>query len=160
MPRYPIVLNKPEEMTEEPFWTKIRREVFDLYVEGKTVGQIAKHLFQSKDFVLDIITQPQFIRRYEVYIKDTFLRKHRIAHEAIELLWKKVKENIKDIPPKTALMELKNLLIGVLKEGKSGPRSIGDMKQTNVYLGESKDMKKLFGFQQLEDKPKKKPKKK
>lgn len=141
-----LIIKKPEEISETPFWTEKKLKIFDLYVEGNSVGKIAKQFGIKTEKILDIITEPIFIERYESYIKDTFLRKHKIAHEIIELLWGKVRKNIDEIKPGIALRELKNLLVSMVGEAKIKSFTA---KQYKFEIKDPKALENHFGFKRL-----------
>ena len=134
------------------YWTKKTKRIFELLKEGKPPEEIAEILKCQEERVLEIITHPTFVSRFNrdqgLFLIYSQMRRFQILAKLLELLWQKVKKGIDEIPPAVVLRQLKGLL------QIPGDVNLIKSQQLNVFKIEKKkksplELEKAFGYERL-----------
>lgn len=131
--------NKPSKSDEEKkFWREsVYSGTFNLFVQGKTIAEIAETLSIKPVTVESIITNRFFIAKLETHLRGIMftnqVAKVIAAADVFSKLWDRVNDNLNDIPPEICLKELTKLF-PQKREG-----VIINPKHMNVFMKVMKD---------------------
>ena len=138
--------NKLVELEEEKkFWIDPRsRNVFNLFVQGKTIELMAETLSMRPLTIQQIITNRFFIKKLESHVRGILftnqVAKVIAASDIFSKLWDRVADNINDIPPEICLKELTKMF-PQKKEG-----MIINPKNLNVFMQVMKGKRTVEGL--------------
>lgn len=156
----PTAINKTK--SEQKFWANPNHwAIYKLFKGGKGVMEIAEELNMRPFWVEETVCSPFFAKKIEHYLNSEIFSfqtgRIRAVNEVFMKLWKRVQDNIDEIPPVDCLKELMKLI-----PARSESLKLQDPKQYNLLMlfGDSKtkdpeqsegsDVSESFGFQGLE----------
>lgn len=157
-------LLRSEKELERQFWTGRNIQIYNLFVSGKAIYEIAELCSIRPLTVEKAVIEPYFMKRLESHLRSTLfttqVSKVLCAADIFNKLWSKVSDNMADIAPEIALKELTKLIQHDSKGSVKilNPENINiflnkleEAKQSGDFSAVSKDLEADFGYTPLEE---------